>query len=201
MALYHSGIQFELREILLKEKPECMLIASSKGTVPVLIIDDNNFPDSVLDESLDIMHWSLKQTDPSNWLELENNLTQTQRDALIERNDTEFKHYLDKYKYFDRHPEATQNDYLEKALPFLKTLEELLSSTTFLGGSKPRMADIAIMPFVRQFCMTDQNKFNQLELPKLQAWLEHFLNNSIFTNVMKKHTVWQKGDETVYINQ
>jgi len=63
LAIAASGIQVEIREIVLKHKPAHMLSASPKGTVPVLITTD----DHIIDESLDIMSWALQQNDPNNW--------------------------------------------------------------------------------------------------------------------------------------
>ena len=50
MALLYASIKVELREVLLKDKPPSMLLASPKGTVPVLLLPDGG----VLDQSLDI---------------------------------------------------------------------------------------------------------------------------------------------------
>ena len=51
MALKYSGIELEHREIDLRNKPKSMLIASPKGTVPVLCVDG-----AVIDQSIEIMH-------------------------------------------------------------------------------------------------------------------------------------------------
>ena len=59
-----SGIICTHREILLRDKPEPMLRASPKGTVPVLVKDDGD----VLEESLDVAFWALKLSDPEGWL-------------------------------------------------------------------------------------------------------------------------------------
>ncbi|MEY4502468.1 MAG: hypothetical protein RIS52_2358, partial [Pseudomonadota bacterium] len=59
MAILASGIEVELREIVLRDKPEAMLAVSPKGTVPVLVLPTG----AVLDESLDIMRWALGQAD------------------------------------------------------------------------------------------------------------------------------------------
>ena len=40
MALAHTGISVELREILLSERPDELYAISSKGTVPVLELED-----------------------------------------------------------------------------------------------------------------------------------------------------------------
>ena len=86
-----SGIQFEHREILLRDKPASMLALSSKGTVPVFQLEAGD----VIDESFDLMLWALDQNDPDQWLEpgLEN------MRPLIEEITGEFKHHLDRYKY------------------------------------------------------------------------------------------------------
>ena len=68
MALCYANIAVELREVLLKNKPLEMLEASAKGTVPVLVCADG----SILEESLDIMHWALEQNDLCNWRDEQN---------------------------------------------------------------------------------------------------------------------------------
>ena len=86
LAIAVSGIQVELREILLKDKPQAMLNVSPKGTVPVLITAD----DQVIDESNDIMIWALQQSDPDHWL-CTNPIEQELTTALITKNDHGFK--------------------------------------------------------------------------------------------------------------
>ena len=56
MALAYTNITVELREISLKDRPPELYEVSKKGTVPVLITKDN----IVIDESLEIMLWALK---------------------------------------------------------------------------------------------------------------------------------------------
>ena len=57
MALRYANIDVEHREIELRNKPQSMLQASPKGTVPVLCLGDD-----VLDQSVDIMHWAINQS-------------------------------------------------------------------------------------------------------------------------------------------
>ncbi|MCV6587628.1 MAG: glutathione S-transferase N-terminal domain-containing protein, partial [Marinobacterium sp.] len=40
LALACSGVQVELREVVLKNKPAELLTASAKGTVPVLVLPE-----------------------------------------------------------------------------------------------------------------------------------------------------------------
>ena len=57
MVINYCGTAVELREVLLSNKPNAMLAASSKGTVPVLVLPGG----TVLDESLDIIRWAFDQ--------------------------------------------------------------------------------------------------------------------------------------------
>ena len=61
MAIHASGQKCELREVLLRDKPPSMLEYSSKGTVPVLVLQD----EKVIDESLDVIDCCLLYTSPS----------------------------------------------------------------------------------------------------------------------------------------
>ena len=192
LALRASNMTVEIREVSLKNKPAAMLQASPKGTVPVLIANT----EKTLEESLDIMHWALQSAGQTDWLSPES-ISSTQIESLINQNDTEFKYYLDRYKYFDHHPEYSQDYYLKKALPFLQQLEKILSKQAFLTGSNFHFTDAAIAPFIRQFFMVDQQQFTQLNLPKLEAWLSLFLDSPLFKSVMEKYPEWNEGDEMI----
>jgi len=190
LALLFANVPVELREITLKNKPEHMLTISPKGTVPVLQITD----DTVIEESLEVMMWALKQADPQGLLDEK---SQSQAKSLIGQNDNEFKQWLDRYKYADRHPEMTQSEYREKGEVFLQVLESLLTDNIYLLGDNPTIADIGIMPFVRQFAHVDREVFYNLPYPNLQRWLQHWLEHPLFVQAMTKFQPWQEGDEMV----
>jgi len=181
MAIVYADIDVEQREIALKDKPQAMLNASPKGTVPVLILANGK----VIDESLNIMCWALKQRDHKGWL-----AHQQQALALIQSNDHQFKACLDKYKYAGRFPEQSQTFYRQQGEVFLQALEELLAQHTFLLTDQPTLADFAIFPFIRQFAFVDKAWFDQSPYPKLQAWLEYHLQNNLFKKIMVKHPIW-----------
>ena len=186
-----SRIECELREVVLRDKPPCMLSASPKGTVPVLIHGEAN----VLEESLDIMLWALRQNDPQHWLPAEGPLDQAL--ALVARNDDEFKYHLDRYKYENRHEAAEpQVDHRAAASTFLLDLEARLCQTPWLLGSALSLADAAVAPFVRQFANTDRAWFDSQPWPKLIAWLDDFLRSALLASVMDKHKQWAPGDAT-----
>lgn len=185
MALHYAGVQIEMREVLLKDKPPSMLAASSKGTVPVLIFPDGQ----VLDESYDVMRWALEQSDPEHWWvdELE-----TEVEQLIQWNDGEFKSHLDHYKYFERFPEHPMEYYRSQAEEFLMALEQRLSIEKYLLGKTISVADVAIFPFIRQFAFADKNWFDLSPYSNLQSWLTNFLDSDLFVSVMTKHPVWSE---------
>ncbi|MDN3441795.1 glutathione S-transferase [Psychrobacter sp. APC 3279] len=190
LGLIFAELPVELREITLKNKPEQMLAISPKGTVPVLQLSDQ----SVIEESAEIMMWALEQNDPQGLL---NEKVLSKANALIAQNDNEFKQWLDRYKYADRHPEMTQIEYRQKGEIFLQDLEVLLTKNTYLLGNSVTVADIGIMPFVRQFAHVDRDVFYKLHYPKLQLWLQHWLEHPLFVQAMTKFQPWQEGDEVV----
>lgn len=180
MAIRAASIKVEHIEVALKNKPQSLLDYSPKGTVPVVVTSDGK----VIDESRDIMLWALQQSDPDNWLLNNDKSIQDRMTQLINQCDTEFKPLLDRYKYFDRHPEQTQEEYRIQAEVFLKTLEENLSTNIFLIDEKMRFADVAIFPFIRQFAGVDNNWFAQSPYKNLQRWLDTCINSDLFKAVM-----------------
>ncbi|WP_282103968.1 glutathione S-transferase [Marinobacter alexandrii] len=189
-----AELKVELREIVLKNKPAQMLAISPKGTVPVLELAEGGYSGSlVIEESREILEWALQQSDPQGLL----NVDLVSADALIDRNDNEFKHWLDRYKYADRHPELTQLDYRQKGEVFLQELESLLAKNRYLLGENISIADVGIMPFVRQFAHVDREVFYSLPYPNLQQWLRGWLEHPVFQQVMVKYQPWHEGDDLV----
>ena len=194
LAIVLAELKVELREIVLKNKPAQMLAISPKGTVPVLeLVETDGSSRRVIEESRDILQWALEQHDPQAVLDVEPASAQ----ALIEQNDNEFKHWLDRYKYSDRYPELSQLEYRERGELFLQVLETLLAKHKYLLGDNISSADIGIMPFVRQFAHVDQDVFYSLPYPHLQQWLRNWLQHPAFQQVMVKFQAWQEGDQAV----
>ena len=183
MALSVSAQAVEHREILLRDKPAAMLAASPKGTIPVLILPSGH----VIDESLDIMRWALDQSDPQSWLRAEQGDLNDML-ALIAQCDGPFKHALDAYKYA-RTP-AEQQPARAAALDFVMQLEDRLKTSAFLFGEQIALADVAIMPFVRQFAAVEPNRWSQQPWPGVQRWLAAMVDSPLFKNVMQKREVW-----------
>lgn len=186
-----SGTRVELREVKLSNKPDALIEASPKATVPVLILANNNGGETIIDESIDIMRWALAQNDPEGWLLRDDA-------ALISRNDGPFKRDLDRYKYPERHcGEQTDFDssaHRDAGAEFLAELNGRIAADGQLSGEKRNVVDMAIMPFVRQFANVDRDWFDGLDLPHLQSWLTGHLASDLFASIMIRPSPWKEGD-------
>ena len=188
LAIQLSGIKVILREVRLQDKPRQLLLASIKGTVPVLVLDDGK----VLDESMDIMHWSLNLAGLQQWSK---SLSKPDASDLLQENDGSFKENLDKYKYADRFPEKTPLQYRQQAENFIARLELLLADSKFLLGSELSAIDLAIFPFVRQFSAVDKNWFENSKYVRLYHWLTRQMDSELFKRVMVKYPPWKASDK------
>lgn len=182
MALQYSGIALEHREIVLRSKPQSMLTASPKGTVPVLCVGE-----LILDQSIDIMHWALRQSDPAGW----NRVDPAMAQSWIDKNDGPFKMLLDQYKYLNRYPDLNEEAVLRDAKELmLEPMEVNLRSSQYLMGGNITRVDVAIFPFIRQFAMVNPLLFEEIPFTYLKNWLSQFGESALFNGVMDKHPTW-----------
>ena len=190
--LFLQPQSLELREVVLKNKPQELLDISSKATVPVLQLNNGE----VIDESRDIMIWALNQADDVLNLQYLPLHLQLEIDELIDENDGTFKWALDHYKYADRFEESEEH-YRSLGEVFLTKLENLLEKNRYLFTSEMSLADIAIFPFVRQFAHVDKEWFEQSQYSKLIQWLSELLESELFRSIMEKYKSWNKQEETI----
>ncbi len=190
--LFLAPQSLELREVVLKNKPQELLDISSKATVPVLLLSGEQFSDTrVIDESRDIILWALEQGSTDRLkqqfspIHLESDIVE-----LIDENDGTFKWALDRYKYSDRFEESEEH-YRKLGEVFLAKLEQLLENNRYLLTPEMSLADIAILPFVRQFAHVDKKWFEQSSYYHLRQWLNIQLESDLFLAIMKKYKPWQ----------
>ena len=191
LALLASGIRCEMREIALSQKPDSMLAVSPKGTVPVLVLKDK-----VLEESLDIMHWAMAQSDPQCW-STAGQSNDAQAQAWVRSCDDEFKKNLDRYKYPNRYALSDGLAHRDMGAQFLLKLNAQLEKTPYLMGGDWCWVDAAIAPFVRQFARTDRDWFDAQAWSALKVWLENFEQSPAYSEVMHKFKVWHQGAKPV----
>ena len=191
LALLASGIQCELREVVLRNKPAEFLATSPKATVPVLVTTQGE----VIEQSWDIMLWALHQHDPAHWLPSDANVFERGM-QLLHRCDGEFKQQLDRYKYPQRHGLEDGTAARDEAMFFLANLESLLKQQRYLFNSSIGIFDAAILPFVRQFAHVDIDWFAAQPLPSVQAWLSAFEYSTDFKRAMTVYPAWADNSPT-----
>ena len=188
LAVCSAGIQVELREILLRDKPEAFLQASPKGTVPVVELADG----TVIEESLDVMQWALARNDPDGWLDVQHRDPEGTA-AFLDALDGPFKTHLDRYKYASRFDPEAALKHREAGAAMLAEFDAKLADQPSLSGKKNGLLDFASLPFVRQFRIADPVWFDAQPWPHLHHWLQPFLASGQFAAVMNKYAVWQEG--------
>ena len=179
MALLSCGIDFDIFEISLKDKPKQMIEISPKGTVPVFV-----YKDLVLDESIDIMNWATEQKNNTSIKINPNNLAIIK--TLIKINDGEFKNKLDLYKYTSNKEASLKIRYRKECEVYIRNINERLETHKYLLSNKFGYLDMAIFPFIRQFFNVDLKWFEEASYNNLNNWVERISISDLFIQVMKK---------------
>ena len=185
LALLHAKVNVEIREVVLRNKPKEFLATSPSGTVPSLKLKNK-----VLDESLDIMKWALSQNDPTDLMGMPD-----YGFDLISECDGNFKKALDRTKYPNKFLDTDRMESRDTAALFLYKLEKILSPNLF--GTNISMADLAILPFVRQFANIDQDWFYDQDWINLIKWVDNFKQSSVFIRIMTNLAPWERGDQPI----
>ena len=182
MALILASKECELREILLKNKPDEMLEISSKGTVPVM-----QFADKVLDESLDIISWAMES--PVSNVYIYTGTEELLSEELIKLFDSKFKYHLDRYKYSSRYG-ADPKNHQDECKIILDDLEDKINSKPWIFGKEVSLLDISILPFIRQCKIANPDWFFAQSFIKVIDLLNYFENSDLFTQAMQKYDLW-----------
>ena len=182
MALILASKECELREILLKNKPDEMLKISSKGTVPVL-----QFPNTILDESLDIISWAMESHAPNVhiYIEAEEFLFL----ELVQLFDSKFKYHLDRYKYSNRY-DVDPKEHQQECKAILENLETKIDPCPRIFGKQISLLDISILPFIRQCKIANPDWFFAQNFTKVITLLNYFESSELFAKAMQKYELW-----------
>lgn len=193
IAIFKAKQSVILRDLVLSNKPKELFTASPKATVPVLVLTNG----TVLEESLDVMLWALNETDPDDLLQSEYECSLSEILTLINTFDHSFKVSLEQYKCAKRYRENNVVEYREACEQFIQTLESRLNSHKFLMSNKESLADIALLPFIRQFARVERQWYLQSPYPQVRQWLNNYLQSPMFTKVMAKYPIWLEHNEEV----
>ena len=205
LAILLAQQKVQIRAISLKNKPAEMLAASSKGTVPVLILEvaskNNATKQQVIDESLEIMLWALKRNDPEDLLYAQQSDALAEMLNIIEGNDRQFKPNLEKYKRAKRFHHPDEEECRRQCEPFIHQLEQRLARHAFLMVEAPSLLDYALLPFIRQFSKVNRQQYLQGPYKNLQRWLNHHLQSQLFSKAMFKYPLWLDTQETYILGE
>tara|TARA_B100000768_G_scaffold173530_1_gene182895 strand:- start:275 stop:940 length:666 start_codon:yes stop_codon:yes gene_type:complete len=191
MAIILASAECELREVLLKNKPEEMLRISPKGTVPVL-----TFNNEVIDESMDIINWAL-QKDSSKFLSYSSAESKLSN-YFIELFDKKFKYHLDRYKYASRY-EKTADDHQIECLNILIKLNKSIKAKPWIFGNTISLLDISILPFIRQCKIANPDWFQAQDFKKVMNLLDYFVSSNLYHVAMEKFDEWNPEDPQIVI--
>jgi glutathione S-transferase len=102
--------------------------------------------------------------------------------------DTTLKPQVDLYKYgkdlmFDK---DAHSGHTQKLQEILCTLETTLESKTYLLEERLTLADIAIIPFIRQIMRTREGEFDFTSFPHIRMWTLSLIETKWFTDIVMK---------------
>lgn len=186
LAIFKAKQTVLLRDLVLSNKPAEMISVSSKGTVPVLVLSNG----TVIEESLEVMLWALQEMDPADLLDCQQEGALSAMLLLINEFDNNFKTYLEAYKCAKRYQEDNVAECRAVCQQYIQQLEQRLTAHSFLMSDKESLADIALIPFIRQFARIERQWYLQSPYPMVRQWLNSYLQSSVFTKVMAKHPLW-----------
>ena len=176
MAIVRQGFKVEHREVILRDRPSHMMQISPKGTVPILQLPTGE----IIEESIEIMQ-HVRDWQPSE-----------EESSWIKRNDLEFKHHLDRYKYPNRYEDIDVIEQRNAAVNYLDDLDanlQEIEQNTNLNDS--------LFPFVRQFANHDREWFDIQPWTNIHNWLSKNLASDEFKICMNKNKQWFEGDSPI----
>lgn len=170
IALIYKGIDFDLREVDLKNKPADMLAFSPKGTVPVLVLPSGR----VIDESLQILD-----------LVLDYEYDQA-TELLIAAMANDYFPSVMRLKYPERYTDLNLDKEYGLIKAYIRRLDDLLGSKLYLFGDDMQKADMAILPFIRYLHRANEAWFSALPDSNTLRWFYRFYESELHAKVMAK---------------
>ena len=197
IVLYLKKIPYDIVDEPLRKWTEWMRKLVEQPRVPVLRIIQSDGSESVMPESNDINMWlddnfgereftpevaSEKYKEMSEWFDWCANV---------------FKHQIDLYKYgkdrvFDIALHKEHGDALSE---MIQKLEDSLSASDYLLGDTITLADVAIIPFIRQIMRTRNGEYDLRMYPRVLAWSATILEQPWFDDVVMKKREKKKQEE------
>lgn len=168
LVLKLAGLEYEAIEVDLRNKPKDLFKYSSKGTVPVLVLNSGH----VIDESLEIIDWVVENSG------LESKKSEMGEAFLIQLTEI-FIPALNRYKYASRYKDVDIEKEEQIILAYLGKLESVIQSL----GIK---YEISIFPFIRQANIANSNWLLLPIQQSLSKWFNDWLRDISVIEIMKK---------------
>lgn len=191
MALAFAKIKHIHREINLKDKHPIFLQTSPKGTVPVLILPEHKAP---IDESYDIVIYSMSQHLPEQWLPVESMESDEAQDLYTSLNQRAIP-AIRKIKYAGP-GESIDVTEINK---YLYNLDQRLQKQEFLLKS-PSALDLLLFPNLRQLTVHDDQWLKRYGFHAVEAWLHHWTSHPLFKKTFVNQPQWQVGTPDIIID-
>ena len=146
------------------------------------------------------MLWALKRNDPQDLLKVSDPSILTEILTLIDECDVGYRANLKLYKHAKRFHLDTEIVLRSACEVYIQKLEDSLASQSYFFGESLSLADLAILPFVRQLANTDKKWFRETHYKNLSKWLSKQMGSILFTKAMRKYPLWNEGHEEFLFN-
>ncbi len=148
MVLAHKGIDFDLTEIDLADKPDWFLKISPYGKVPALKAGD----EAVLYESA-IINEYLDEVYPEKRLLSDDPLKRAEQRILIDYISNRFVPLF--YRLLLERDEEAQEKYKEELLAHFDYFESLLKDRAWLSGDEFSLTDVSLLPWFERLVVLE----------------------------------------------
>lgn len=198
--LYLKGIEHEVVEEPLRKWTKWMqdwsVRTGERARVPVLRYWDESGTENVMPESNDIDYFLDKYNGKPEYTPEEGSGGWHEMQAWWHWCDEELKPMIDLYKY-GRNREWNREDnerYMQELATYIQKIEDHLGGHTYLVEERLTLADIAVIPFVRQIMRVRNGEFDFAPFPNVVAWANTILETDWFNDVvMKKRPLAEVG--------
>jgi glutathione S-transferase len=155
--------------------------------VPVLRAIHEDGKETVYTESNDINEMLDKTVEGVKFTPLSIDTYQEMRNWFLWC-DTILKPQIDLYKYGEnlKFDKDAHNGHTQKLEEMLRVLETALETRTYLLEERLTLADIAIIPFIRQIMRTREGEFDFTPFPQVRRWTLALIDTDWFTDVVMK---------------
>ena len=199
--MFHlKGLEYEVVEEPLRKwtawMQEWSARTGERPRIPVLQYWDDNGVEHILPESNDIDFFLDTVDGEPEYTPAKNTASYEEMERWWKWCDEEMKPVIDLFKYGkDLAWDKESNKYYTKVLRgYINELEEHLQDHEYLVEERLTLADIAIIPFVRQIMRTRNGEFDFIDFPRVVAWANTILDADWFNEeVMKKRPLAEVG--------